>query len=186
MNKLFLLLLFSNLIFAQKIYKIETISWSYEKPKNYFYKTDNFSKIVKTGEKLLEDDKRLNLNPEEDILFSIAKEKDSNFNIIMSSYLSNKNIKTYGMDEYINKLVKLVKEKYKDLETPINITKEKIQIDGKVFYVIKNIVSNPKKKYTTCMYIGEIANKELQITSVIDNIIDEKLITESILNSKFK
>ena len=36
------------------------------------------------------------------------------------------------------------------------------------------------------MFIGEIANKELQISSVIDNEVDEKLIIESVLNSKFK
>ena len=54
------------------------------------------------------------------------------------------------------------------------------------FYKIKNVILNPQKKYTTYMFIGEIANKELQISSVIDNEVDEKLIIESILNSKFK
>lgn len=188
MNKIFLslMLLFSNIIFAQKIYKIENIYWKYEIPKNYFYQTDNFSQIVKKGEKFLENDKNLNLNPNEDILFSIAKEKDTNFNIIISSYLSNNNIKTFGIDEYINKLIEVFKEKYKELETPINISSEKIEIDGIVFYKIKNIILNPQKKYTTLMFIGEIANKELQISSVIDNEIDERIITESILKSKFK
>lgn len=188
MNKIFLFLIlsYSSLTFAQKVYKIENISWTYEMPKNYLYQTDNFSQIVKTGEKFLENDKNLNLNPDEDILFSIIKNKDSNFNIIISSYLSNNNIKRFGIEEYINKLIDFFKEKFKELETPISISKEKIEIDGKVFYIIKNVVSNPQKKYTTYMFIGEIANKELQISSIIDNEVDEKLITESILSSKFK
>lgn len=188
MNKIFLFLIlsYSSLTFAQKVYKIENISWTFEMPKNYLYQTDNFSQILKTGEKFLENDKNLNLNPDEDILFSIIKNNDSNFNIIISSYLSNNNIKRFGIEEYINKLIDVFKEKFKELETPISISKEKIEIDGKVFYIIKNVVSNPQKKYTTYMFIGEIANKELQISSIIDNEVDEKLITESILSSKFK
>lgn len=187
MNKiLFSLILFTNITFAQKVYKVENISWTYEMPKNYFYQTDNFSQIISTGEKFLENDKTLKLNPEEDILFSIAKEKDSNFNIIISSYLSNNNIRKFGIEEYISKLKEVFENKYKELETPINISTEKIEIDGKVFYKIKNIISNPQKKYTTIMFIGEIGNKELQISSIIDNEMDEKLITESILKSKFK
>ena len=188
MNKifLFLILLLSNITFAQKVYKIENISWTYEMPQKYFYQTDNFSQIVTIGEKFLENDKNLNLNPEEDILFSIAKEKDSNFNIIISSYLSKNNIKKFGIDEYLNKLIEVYKEKYTELGTPISISKEKIEIDGKIFYKIKNVILNPQKKYTTYMFIGEIANKELQISSVIDNEVDEKLIIESVLNSKFK
>ena len=178
--------LIANSIFAQKVYKVDCVSWIYEKPENYNYQTDNFSEIVNLGESFLNNEKNLNLNPEEDILFSITKEENVNFNIIISSYLSNNNIKTFGLDEYITELINVFKEKYKELGTPINITKEKIQIDGKVFYVIKNIISNPEKNYTTYMYIGEIGNKELQITTVIDNPIDEKLITQSILNSKFK
>ncbi|GGD24918.1 hypothetical protein [Flavobacterium orientale] len=188
MNRIFfyLILLFANITFAQKNYKIGNISWTYEIPKNYFYQTDNFSQITTTGEKFLENDTNLNLDPEEDILFAIAKEKDSNFNIIMSSYLSGNNIKKFGINEYINKLIELFEEKYKELETPINISKEEIEIDGKVFYKIKNIISDPQKKYTTFLLIGEISNKELQILYVIDNEVDEKLITESILKSKFK
>ena len=188
MNKLLfpLILLFSNLIFAQKNYKIENVSWTYETPKNYVYKTDNFSQIIEKGEKLLEKDKELNLKPEEDILFSIAKEKDSIFNIVISSYLSNKNIKTFGLDNYIKELIKVFENNYAELNTPIEISSEKIEIDGKVFYKIKNVISNSQKKYTTYMFIGEIANKELQISSVIDNEIDEKLIIESIIKSKFK
>ena len=178
--------LIANSIFAQKVYKVDCVSWIYEKPENYNYQTDNFSEIVNLGESFLNNEKNLNLNTEEDILFSITKEENVNFNIIISSYLSNNNIKTFGLDEYITELINVFKEKYKELGTPINITKEKIQIDGKVFYVIKNIISNPEKNYTTYMYIGEIGNKELQITTVIDNPIDEKLITQSILNSKFK
>ena len=188
MNKflLFLILLLSNTTFSQKVYKIENTSWTYEIPKNYFYQTDNFSQIISSGEKFLENDKTLNLNPDEDILFSIAKEKESNFNIIISSYLSNNNIKRFGLTQYINKLKEMFEEKYKELGTPINISSEKIEIDGKVFYKIKNVISNPQKKYTTYMFIGEIANKELQISIVIDNEVDEKLIIASILNSKFK
>ncbi len=188
MNKilLFLILLFSNITFAQKVYKIENVFLTFEMPQNYFYKTDNFSQIILTGEKFIENDKTLNLNPEEDILFSIAKEKDSNFNIIISSYLSGSNIKRFGLTEYVSKLKKMFEEKYKELETPINISTEKIEIDGKVFYKIKNVISNPQKKYTTLMFIGQIANKELQISSVVDNEVDEKIITESILKSKFK
>ena len=178
--------LIANSSVAQKVYKVDCVSWIYEKPENYNYQTDNFSEIVNLGESFLNNEKNLNLNPEEDILFSITKEENVNFNIIISSYLSNNNIKTFGLDEYITELINVFKEKYKELGTPINITKEKIQIDGKVFYVIKNIISNPEKNYTTYMYIGEIGNKELQITTVIDNPIDEKLITQSILNSKFK
>jgi hypothetical protein len=183
---LFIIILLSNISFSQKIYKIENITWTYQMPKEYFYQTDNFSQIVTTGGKFLENDKNLNLNPNEDILFSIAKEKDSNFNIIMSSYLSDNNIKRFGIDEYINKLVEVFKEKYKELETPISISKEKVEIDGKVFYKIKNVISNPQKKYTKFMFIAEIANKELQISSVIDNEVDEKIIIDSILNSTFK
>lgn len=177
MNKifLFLILLISNITFAQKVYKIENISWRYEMPKNYFYQTDNFSQIISAGDKFLENDKTLNLNPDEDILFSIAKENDSNFNIIISTYLSDNNIKRFGLTEYISKLKEMFEEKYKELDTPINITTEKIEIDGKVFYKIKNIISNPQKKYTTLMFIGQIANKELQISSIFDNEVDEKL-----------
>lgn len=183
---LFLILLLSNTTFAQKIYKIENISWTYEIPKKYFYKADNFSQIISTGEKFLENDKRLDLNPDEDILFSIAKEKESNYNIVISSYLSNDNIQRFGLTGYISIVKGIFEEKYRELETPINISTEKIEIDGKVFYKIKNVISNPQKKYTTYMFIGEIANKELQISSAIDNEFDEKLIIDSILNSKFK
>ena len=181
-----LLSLITNSIFAQKVYKVDSISWIYEKPENYIYQTDNFSEIVSVGENFLKNDKTINLNPDEDILFSITKEENANFNIIISSYLSNNNIKAFGFDEYIAELINVFKEKYKELETPINITKEKIQIDGRVFCVIKNVISNPQKNYTTYMYIGEIGNKELQITTVIDNPTDEKIINDSILNSKFK
>src|SRR5690606_41421063 len=72
--------LIANSIFAQKVYKVDCVSWIYEKPENYNYQTDNFSEIVNLGESFLNNEKNLNLNPEEDILFSITKEENVNFN----------------------------------------------------------------------------------------------------------
>src|SRR5690606_36029907 len=78
------LFLIANSIFAQTVYKVNSVSWIYEKPEKYFYQTDNFSEIVNLGESFLNNEKNLNLNPDEDLLFSITKEENINFNIIIS------------------------------------------------------------------------------------------------------
>lgn len=180
------LLALSYLSFGQKTYKIENVTWLYSKPETYLYKADNFSEIIKEGEEKLKNNENLNLNAEDQMLFSITKSEDSNFNILIANYLAGNNFKRFTLDGYADKLVDFFKQQFEELKSPAEVTKQKLSIDNKEFYRIKSVVSNSEKKYTAYMFVGIVGNKELDISIVVDNAIDEKILIDSVLNSKFK
>lgn len=182
-----LFLLVSNLILAQKEYNIGNMSWTYEKPPTYLFKKDNFAEAAKKGKEIFEQkaDSHYNLNPEDTVLFSIAKDENSDFNILVSNYLTDDNIKNFGFEGYTEELIKIFTNLYYYLKIETEVTKEKIEIDGQEFYIIKNTISLPDKNYKQYLYVGKIGNKELQISTTFDDEIDEKLLLDSILNSKF-
>lgn len=189
MKKIYIILFFLSSIigFSQNNYRIQNRIWTFEKPKNFVIKVDNFIDLVKTGEDFLEKDERLNLKVEETILLSIAQKDTTSNNLLIASFSNNNNIKRFSLSGYVDKMVEVFKEKYKELESEVNITKKELQISGVKFYVIENTINHKTKNYTykTKMYIAEIENTEFNISCVIDNEVDENNMTKAIVESKF-
>lgn len=112
-NLKLLFLLIPNLIFCQKLYEIGQTKWIYSSPESYIYRTDNFSEVAEVGQKVLKQQENVNLDTDEKILFSLAKDQESTFNIIFSSYLSNENIQNFGAEIYSDKLMDIFKKNFR-------------------------------------------------------------------------
>ena len=191
MKKKYLIVLFILSItfgFSQNSYRIQNKIWKFEKPKNFVIKVDNFVDLVKTGEDFLKKDKKFNLNVEETILISIVQKDTTSNNLLVANYSNNNNIKKFGLNGYVDKMVEFFKEKYKELGSEITITKNEIQISSVKFFVIENTINHKAQnyKYKTRMYFAEIENTEFNISCVTDNEIDEKNILTAIMNSEIK
>ena len=132
MKKIYIILFVLNSVigFSQNNYRIQNRIWTFEKPKNFVIKVDNFIDLVKTGEDFLKKDERLNLKVEETILLSIAQKDTTSNNFLIASFSNSNNIKRFSLSGYVDKMVEVFKEKYKELESEVNITKKELQISG--------------------------------------------------------
>ncbi|WP_312079469.1 hypothetical protein [Chryseobacterium sp.] len=94
MKKLLLIfiLLLSNILFAQKKYKINTATWIYKAPVNYVAKTDNFAEAVKAGEEYLKKEENIDSFSNDDIVLLALEKEDSSPNVVLVSYRNNSSI----------------------------------------------------------------------------------------------
>lgn len=191
MKKLLLLsLLFvANSIFAQKnavpkSYEIEEVLWYYQKPEKYIYRTDNFVEAKNRGKKHLKK-QGYETSSDEDILFSVTKDKKSDFNFVMANATLSKD-QNFDAEVFANQSIKVLKNNYEQMEIPIEIAEKPVQIDGKDFYLITILVLHPEHKHSIFGYFGKIGNSVLTIMALTDNPEDEKLTNQSILNSRFE
>lgn len=148
-------------------------------------KTDNFLEAAEVGKKVLEKQDNIRFNSDEKILFSVARNVESPYNIIFSSFFPNRNLQKFGNEIYSDKLVQVFEKTFRDLGVEATITKEKVGIDSREFYLIKCDITSPLK-YKNYFLFTEIDDQELQITTIFDNPQDEDLILRSVYESKFK
>lgn len=175
--------------FGQKMYKINSVNWTYAKPENYTFRVDNFVETIKIGEQYIEKNGRGATNSTDDvILFSIAKSDSSDLNIALASYKGNQNIKAFTLKGYVNKLVEVFKKSYDDNGSKSEITAKALSIDQHDFYLVEaNITQKARNfSYGVIYFVAEIDEKEFTIAVIYDNEIDKQLMVESISKSVFK
>ncbi|WP_285268853.1 hypothetical protein [Kaistella rhinocerotis] len=184
-NLKILFLLIPGFFFCQKYYEVGNTYWIYKSPDHYMLKTDNFLEAAEVGKKVLEKQDNIRFNSDEKILFSVARNVESPYNIIFSSFFPNRNLQKFGNEIYSDKLVQVFEKTFRDLGVEATITKEKVGIDSREFYLIKCDITSPLK-YKNYFFFTEIDDQELQITTIFDNPQDEDLILRSVYESKFK
>ncbi|WP_072995965.1 hypothetical protein [Pseudozobellia thermophila] len=174
---------------AQKKYRVGETIWVYEKPTGFITRSDNFEKVIQTGEDYIEKTEN-RLSNDDVVLTSIAKSDSSDINMALASYKSNINIKKLSLKGYAYKLGEYFKrnpsEEYNELNLSVEVVEQ--TIDNKLFYVIEREVTLVENnyRYMSAYYVTEIDNKEFSIVMVCDNENDRRKIEKSILNSKFR
>lgn len=186
-QKIIFLISFS-LSFGQKSYQIDKTFWIYEKPENYIYREDNFSEVISLGEKFIEENIENACQDSNDgqLLLTIAKNEDSDLNILIASISENSNIVKFTMDGYIDLLSKTLIDGLEKDGTKVDFERDKSQIGSFDFQKLTFNIHYHVKEYKSIMYIGEIDQKEVKFTIIVDNDLDEKLLEDSLIHSSFK
>ncbi|WP_289064218.1 hypothetical protein [uncultured Zobellia sp.] len=174
---------------AQKNYRIEDTIWTYEKPRGFITRSDNFERVIQTGTDHIKKTESKSSN-DDVILISIAKSDSSDVNMVLASYKNNINIKKFSLKEYAYKLGEYFKRNPSEENDEQNLSVEVVEqtIDNKLFYVIEREVTLVENNYSyiSAYYVTEIDDKEFSIVMVSDNESDRRKIEKSILTSKFK
>ncbi|MCX8525875.1 hypothetical protein OF897_18330 [Chryseobacterium formosus] len=181
-------LILCNYLFAQKKYKIEQYVWSFDSPKDYIPKIDQFEKEIKAGTKYLEEK---DIKPsDDDVVLLTLEKKDKTSNIIMVSYRDNSSIDELTLGGYAelmkNSMLDVEKMQYPDDD--VTMVVEDIVIDKINFKVIRETVVFKKDNHigSKYFYIADIDGKEFMIVAASVNEKDRKLIDQSILTSTFR
>lgn len=170
-------------------YKIGTTTWQYQLPKEFKIRQDQFRDVIETGQEFIEKENQgTNVTKDDIIVLSAAKSDSSDLNILLVSFRNNDMIKQFGLDGYCNKLMELYKYSFETNGANFKTESSQVLIDSNKFYTIENKIFDNENNYgySIMIFIGEISEKEVSFSLIIDNESDKELLVNSLINSKFK